>query len=239
LTTNEEEAGPGLWTSVQVRGDRACYEVRATDPVCQERLAHMGFTPLGGGRFERRLSATGDVRRTHAHFARRLERMLRQSARQEPVDWPRALELFCGRVRDTPLRWFLYGSGALAVRGIDADPGDLDLCVDDAGLVGELFADVLVEPVTELTGWIADRGGRAFAGCLFEWVAGVHPDVDEPLPHEQGPAAAARLESVRWRGHDIPVAPLDLQLAVARRRGQLDRARKIEEFLTEDEGTAP
>jgi hypothetical protein len=55
-----------------------------------------------------------------------------------------------------------------------------------------------------------------------EWIAGVH-DTDEP--HEQSPTA--RLDHVRWRGHDVPVAPLDLQLAVSRRRGLTDRASKI------------
>lgn len=223
--------GAGLWTSVDVRGDRAVYEVRATDALYRERLAHMGFCPDGDGRFVRNLSATGDVLRTHANFARHLEEMLLQSARRRTVRWPVALEVFLNRVEGTGLRWFLYGSGALAVRGIDADPGDLDLCVDDAGRTGELFADLLVEPVTTMTGWVADHGGRAFCGCLLEWMAGVHPDVDRPEPHEQGLVAATRLEHVRWRARDVPVAPLDLQLAVAERRGLTDRVRKIRRYL--------
>jgi hypothetical protein len=148
-----------------------------------------------------------------------------------PCGGDQALEVFLERVDGVPLRWFLYGSGALAVRGIDVGPGDLDFWVDDAQLAGALFADLLVEPVTAMTGWIADHGGRAFADCLFEWIAGVHADVDEPEPHEQGPAAAARLEHVRWHGHDVPVAPLDLQLAVNQRRGLADRVRKIQEYL--------
>jgi hypothetical protein len=61
--------------------------------------------------------------------------------------------------------------------------------VDDAQLAGALLEDLLVEPVTAMTGWNADSGGRAFAGCLLEWIAGVHADVDEPEPHEQGTAS--------------------------------------------------
>lgn len=153
-----------------------------------------------------------------------------QSARRSPVRWREALEVFLARTEGSRLRWFLYGSGALAVRGIEVGPGDLDFWVDDAQLAGALLEDLLVEPVTAMTGWIADSGGRAFAGCLLKWIAGVHADVDEPEPHEQGPAAAARLEHVRWRGHDVPVAPLDLQLAVNRRRGLTGRVREIQAY---------
>ncbi|WIX79932.1 hypothetical protein QRX50_03780 [Amycolatopsis carbonis] len=138
------------------------------------------------------------------------------------MPWEDALEVFLSRVEGSRLSWFRYGSGALAVRGIDVDPGDLDFSVDDAHLAGELFEDLLVEPVSEFTGWVADRGGRAFAGCVVEWIAGVH---DTGEPHEQ--SRTGRLDHVRWRGHDVPVAPLGLQLAVSRRRGLADRVGKI------------
>jgi hypothetical protein len=225
----ELHPAPGLVTSVEIHRGQAVYEVHTDDPLYRERLLHMGFTPAAGG-FARRLSATGNVRRTHANFARHLQELLLQSARRRPVRWREALEVFLERAEGSRLRWFLYGSGALAVRGIEVGPGDLDFWVDDAQLAGALLEDLLVEPVTAMTGWIADSGGRAFAGCLLEWIAGVHADVDEPEPHEQGPAAAARLEHVRWRGHDVPVAPLDLQLAVNRRRGLTGRVREIQAY---------
>ncbi|MEV6901993.1 hypothetical protein [Amycolatopsis sp. NPDC051372] len=210
-----------LATSLDVDGDRATYEVRTNVQLYQNRLVHLGFAPAGD-RFLRTLSATGDVRRTHANFARHLEEMLLQSVRRRPVPWEDALEIFLDRVEGSRLSWFLYGSGALAVRGIDVGPGDLDFSVVDAHLAGRLFEDLLVEPVTEFTGWVADRGGRAFAGCVIEWIAGVHETGE---PHEQSPTG--RLDHVRRRGHDVPVAPLDLQLAVSRRRGLTDRVRKI------------
>ncbi|MEU4932464.1 hypothetical protein AB0G54_39220 [Streptomyces yokosukanensis] len=220
-----------LATSVEIRRRQAIYEVHTGDQLYQQQLLHMGFAPAAADRFVRRLSTTGDVLRTHANFARHLQEMLLQSARRRPVPWCQALEDFLERAEGSQLRWFLYGSGALALRGIDVGPGDLDFCVDSAQLAGTLFEDLLVEPVTAMTGWLADSGGRAFSGCLFEWVAGVHADVDEPEPHEQGPAAAARLEHVRWRGHDVPVAPLDLQLAVNQRRGLTSRVRKIHAYM--------
>ncbi len=220
-----------LCTSVEIRDDRAIYEVRTCNPLYQGRLLHMGFAFAGEGQFTRNLSASGDVRRTHSNFARHLEEMLLQSACLRPVPWEETLDLFLRRVKGTPLRWFLYGSGALAVRGIDVQPGDLDFCVNDAHLAGRIFEDLLVEPVTTMTGWIADCGARAFAGCLFEWMAGVHPEIDEPTPHEQGLVALSCLELVRWHDGIIPVSPLALQLSVTERRGLSERAAKIHAYM--------
>jgi hypothetical protein len=219
-----------LSTSVQIRGDRAIYGVRTGNVLYQERLLHMGFVSSREDRFVRNLSASGDVERTHRNFAAHLEEMLLQSARLRPVRWEETLELFLSRVKNIPLRWFLYGSGGLAIRGINVQPGDLDFWVSDAKLAGDIFEDLLVEPVTTMSGWIADRIARAFSGCLFEWMADVHPEVDEPWPHEQGPVARGRLETVCWRGRTIPVPPLDLQLAVTERRGLSGRAAKIREY---------
>ena len=190
-----------------------------------------GVASSCGDRFVRNLFASGDVWRTHSNFARYLEDMLLQSARLRRVPLEETLELFLYQVKGTPLRWFLYGSGALAVRSIDVQPGDLDFCVNDTGLAGRIFEDLLVEPVTTMTGWIANCGARAFAGCLFEWMAGVHPEVDEPTPHEQGLVALGCLESVRWRDRIISVPPLALQLSVTERRGLSERAALTQAYI--------
>jgi hypothetical protein len=126
--------------------------------------------------------------------------------------------------------WWLSGSAALAVRGIAVVPEDLDLVVSDAHESGAALADILVEPVREMPGWIAQWFGRAFDGALIEWVADVDPAVDREGPHEQGPLAASALEAVVWEGHRIRCTPLDLQVAVAERRGRLEAVEAIKAF---------
>jgi hypothetical protein len=220
-----------LPTSLEIQGNRAIYEVRTRNPLYQDRLVHMGFTSEQDSRFTRSLSNAGDVSAIHRRFAEHLEEMLLQSARLRPVRWVETLGLILKRLDGTSLQWFLYGSAALALRGIEVQPGDLDLWVSDARLAGQIFEDLLVEPVTTMTGWVADFGGRAFAGCLFEWLAAVHPDVEELSPHEQGAAARASLEFVNWHGYSVPVSPLALQLSVAERRGLTGRAASIHSYM--------
>lgn len=69
------------------------------------------------------------------------------------------LETFIDRVSGTGVGSWLYGSRALAMRGLDVVPGDLDFAVDDGWVVGEALTDLLVEPLTGMEGWVADSGG--------------------------------------------------------------------------------
>jgi hypothetical protein len=126
------------------------------------------------------------------------------------------------------LSWWLYGSAALAVRGLEIAPGDIDVNVGDAYLAGELFGDLLVTPVEELDRWVAKRIGRAFYGAIIEWSSEPHAELDDPCnPHEQGPYVADRIETVEWRGHRLRMPPLSAQLAVCERRGLTDRVALI------------
>ncbi len=213
-------------TELQRDGNWAEFVVRTQDAVYQDRLVKMGWRPAGHGSFSRRLRASADVDRIFGNFTEHIVEMLEQSARRRPIPWDAALAEFADRVQHTGLRWWLYGSGALAVRGLDIEPGDLDLAVDDAHLAGAALSDILVEPVTSAVNWVADSGGRAFHGALIEWLSGAHPTGRTP-PHEQEPAAAAHLEQISWRGRIVPVPELQLQLAVAQRRGLQERCELI------------
>jgi hypothetical protein len=188
----------------------------------------MGWRPAGGDTFVREVAVTCDIERIYENFKSHLEEMLLQSARISRVHWEEALEEFLRRAAGTRLRWWLYGSAALAVRGLNVDPGDLDFAVDDAVETGRILDDLLVEPVTVLQDWVANSIGRAFHGALLEWAADPNPDHE---PQEQGSAAKDRLELVNWRGWEVPVPPLDLQLAIALRLGLPGRAAMIREAM--------
>ena len=152
----------------------------------------------------------------------------RSEARSRAVPWDIALLEFLARVEGSALTWWLYGSGALAARGLPIEPRDVDVHVDDAQLAGRLFDDLLVTPVERLDGWVARHVGRAFAGAVVEWLAGPWADLDDPAaPHEQGPFIESDLEEIDWRGHRIRVPPLSAQLRVCEKRGMTRRAQLI------------
>jgi hypothetical protein len=215
-------------TEIEQSENRARFVVAAADPLYQERLEHLGYGAIGDARFATAwFPRSPSTARYHQRFAATIEQMVLQSARLVEVPWEEALLEFLRRVAGTDLRWWLYGSAALAVRGFDVDPGDIDVNVDDAALAGRIFDDLLVTPVLELDGWFAKRTGRAFHRAIIEWLSEPYPELDDPTrPQEQGPLIADQLETVRWRGHPVRV-PLAAQLAARERRGLTDRVELI------------
>lgn len=209
-------------------GSRAAFQVRVEDPRLSDVLVKMGFTRVGGD-LERSFPDSQRIPAVFDNFSRHIEEMVRHQTGESEPPWEVALREVLKRLEGR-VDWWLSGSAALAVRGIDIVPKDIDLVVADARETGEALADILVEPVREMPGWLAGWFGRAFHGALVEWVADVDPEVDSQGPHEQGPEAQRALEDVLWQGHRIRCTPLRLQLAVAERRNRLEAAERIKKL---------
>lgn len=207
----------------------ACYVLDDLDDVERAAALDLGFTVDGAT--ARRCFPAADVAPFYARFAEHAQALLDQAARRAKAPWADALLAVAERARG--VEWWLTGSGALAVRGISVAPRDLDLVTSATGAIalGNAFRDHAVEPLTDSTGWIAEFFGRAFFGIRVEWVGGVLEEVDVPEPVDFGGVAAAQLETAEFCGVEIRVPPLELQLAVARRRGFADRAAAIEAAL--------
>jgi hypothetical protein len=215
--------------NVERRGGQ--FLLTVVEPELQEAATTLGFV-RDGETFVRTFPEDARwLEEAWQNFVRHVGTMLRQTA-SGVAPWDEALLAFLERVDGVD--WWLTGSGALAVRGVDVSPRDLDVITDAAGAqrLGELLADALVEPVFASDGWVARWWGRAFLGARVEWVAEVASSVDDPDPVDFGPTAAANLERVRWRGHEVRVPPLELQVAVAERRGLSDRVEAIHKSAT-------
>jgi len=213
---------------------RAYFVVADLDEAYHDSVRHLGFQPVEDGWARAFPADSPHLDRAYENFARCAEEYILQRAEARPVPWQRALETFLRLVEGRPIIWWLVGSAALAVRGFNVVPGDLDLNVDDAGahLLGDALLDYLIEPVTPVQGWFCNWFGRSFPGACLEWVGGVDGRADTPQVTDFGPVAARRAEHVLWNGYRVPVPPLDLQLAVNERRGRHERAAMIRRALT-------
>lgn len=179
----------------------------------------LGFERMGAVSVRRFPAAAPYAVQAAARFEEFAERMVHQAARVDTTPWRRALEDVLARV--PPDGWFLAGSAALAVRGVAVEPRDIDLVAIDADVCAQLAAaleDVLVEPLVD-GGWLGQRWFRAFSHARIECVGGPHASHDTPRPSDFGPFAEARLTTAHWRGWDVRVPPLELQLASRQRRG--------------------
>jgi hypothetical protein len=215
-------------------GDRAQFLVQTDEPGYRRALADLAFEEADDG-FVRSFPA--DARGLHESYVRfklTLGDVLDHAAGRRLPPWEDALDAVALRLHTARADWYLVGSAALAVRGIDVVPRDLDLVVDPASGAIRALGDVQTEPVSNNRpgSWIARWFGRAFLHARVEWIAGVDPEIDVyASPNEYGPGAASRLETVRWHDHDLVLAPLTVQLAVTEQRGLAARAEAIRDFL--------
>lgn len=220
-------------TILRTDGVTTSFVLGQVEAAYHDAVRHLAYQPIADGFAKSFPASTPGLDEIYRHFERSAAAMVRQAARREPMPWEDTLETYLALIRGHSLNWYLVGSTALAVRGIDVSPGDIDIVTDDAGAerLNAMLSDRLVEPLQRSQGWIWNSFGRAFFSGLLEWVGGVNGGADRPAASDFGPEAASRLEVVRWRGVDIKVPPLDLQLAVSERRGMAGRAEKIRRCL--------
>jgi hypothetical protein len=207
--------------------------VSELDPSCQRAARDLGFVAADEC-FARVFEADAPhLDQIFARFASFAEEMNLQAAGARPVPWEKALLSFLERTSGENVDWWLAGSTALSIRGIDLAPRDIDIITDSEGArqLGRALSEWLVEPVQESHGWIARWFGRAFNHARIEWVGDVEKSVDEQGPSDFGPTARDVLQTVGWRGYMIRVPPLEMQLAVCERRGLKDRVQKIQQAL--------
>jgi hypothetical protein len=203
--------------------------VRCDDAALGQALVDLYFS-RDGDRYVKRFPAGSFTDGMLDRFREALVPLLRQTARLDPVPWREALRDAIRRLDGAGIDWWLAGSAALGARGLQVEPRDIDLVISEADVsrAADAFEDVLIEPAVETDGWIARWFGRAWLGARVEWVAGVSRAVDEPVPSDFGPAAAAALTQIEWEQTIIRVPPIELQYEVSARRGLADRVALIQ-----------
>jgi hypothetical protein len=222
-------------TELRVTDAGVWFVVHTDEAAFREVLPGLAYQASDGA-FERWFPVNApDLHRIYRNFEQHIEELLEQTARWRRVPWEGALSELAARLDGAGIDWFVSGSAALAIRGIEVEPRDIDFVTNNHDRVATALADALIEPPLHDSDrrWIAAWFGRAYLGARVEWAAGVYPDHDDwGAPNEIGPTATSRLERVRWNQRSLLVPPLDIQLAVNETRGLDDRVDAIRRFFS-------
>jgi hypothetical protein len=218
-----------MHVTLEVQDINAKYIITDLDPIYYEAAGKIGFTQGDEGLVRTFSASSPYLDLAYHNFKQYGETIILQKAGVIPSPWQEALITFLKFVDHQPIEWYLVGSGALAVRGIDVRPGDLDFVTGeaDALVLAELAKDYLIEPVRDATGWVGKWFVRTYMGAVVEWLGGVNDSADAHGVSDFGPIALSRTETIEWRGYQIQVPPLNLQLEVNEKRGRADVAVKI------------
>ncbi|MGI0132293.1 MAG: hypothetical protein ACREDK_04275 [Thermoplasmata archaeon] len=135
------------------------------------------------------------------------------------------------------LRWYVGGSTAAFVRGVDIAPRDIDVGCDRSGAVriAQVLETFLIEPFAR-TEWprVGERwAARAFLGTLkegmrVEWAgaAGPHAAHGSEREWSESPPPGS-VERVVWNGRAIPVSPLEFALLRFAEQGEWERVANL------------
>lgn len=210
----------GSWRTIRVLD---------ADPDQRAALGKLGFAP---DLVQRYPPGTRHFDRAVANLQRTLEEMVRQAITGSAADWAEALADLISRAEHVQVPLAVVGSAALAVRGIEVRPADIDVMTtpEGADALADSYEAVLVGPALTIPGF--GRFGRAFtSGIRVEWLGNPPSPLDGPWPLEGARwTIASPFEEVRWKGRIVRVPPLELQRRIEVSRHRLDRVAAIDDF---------
>ena len=192
------------------------------------------FYQRGGASFIKKFPKhTKDLAVIQRNYARDAELMFRQLCEVDPVPWEKALSEFLTRVAGVGINWWLAGSCAACVRGIQFKPHDIDIMIDgkDVDTINKLFIDYVVEPIIDSSGWVTKDFGVIFLHARIDIASDPQDRLDKPVPVDCGPYAKEHLEEVLWNNYRVRVPPVNLILNANKRRGRNDRVKLLEEYI--------
>ncbi len=213
--------------------DEVIYRVYDFDPKYENILQMCFYQNDGRGYIKKYPKNTKYLDKMKQRYSQNAQLMFDQLGYFSVVPWKIGLKKFCSMVQGSSINWWLTGSCATCIRGIELNPHDIDIMIDSKSVaeITELFKDYLIEPIVSTNGWLTKDFGVIFMDVRIDIASDPAPILDEPEPVDCGPYALKNLEIIYWNGFQIKVPPLDLQLNVNRKRGRKDRVEKIEEFL--------
>lgn len=213
-------------------GDQIFFEISESDAKYSS-VFDLCFYEKGDGVYFKKFSVSYPymdevVRNFKSHGAI----MFDQLGYFRPVPWQKALLAFCRRMEGQSIDWWLTGSCAACIRGIELDPHDVDIFVDsrDVSKMASLFRHELIEPIVDTKGWLTKDFGVIFLHARIDIATDPSAVLDDPVPLDCGPFAQEHLEAVQWEGYEILVPPVELQINANRRRGRKERVLKLEEY---------
>jgi hypothetical protein len=156
-----------------------------------------------------------------------------QPERRPIADLALALEWIAAEFQHAQIDWWLTGSAALYVRGIEVHPHDIDVMTfkTEIAKIRNVVFPYIVEPFHHVQGWVVKGFGVVDYHYRIDVAFEPEDWVDGQEPLDFGPYAQQHLETVLWQGFSIKVPPLVLHLRSNELRGRQDRVEQIAKHL--------
>jgi len=137
------------------------------------------------------------------------------------------------KLNDNKIKWFLSGSVAAKVYGVEINPKDINIVVDlkDLEKIQDLFKNEIIIPVERCDDWIAKGYGTMYDEIPVDFVFDISEELDSPEPIDCGPYAWNHLNEIKIKEQIIPLPDLNLLYNINKRRNRVERANLINEII--------
>lgn len=156
------------------------------------------------------------------NFNRHGETAVKQQLRVIPAPWGKALDSFTAEMSKIGVAWYLHGSAALALHGIDVTPKDVNVIIPNASdydKVGTHFRKLAIEPFQRCENWIMSGLGTIF----LDAAVGIAFHNKELEPYDM-----SRLAQITRHGERIYLSTPEMLRQDNLRFGRIGTVKKIE-----------
>ena len=159
------------------------------------------------------------------NFAKYGETSIKQQLKLLPSPWEAALDWFLAETEGLGADWYIHGSAAMALWGIEVAPRGLDVIFanySDFEKVREHFCRYAIEPIQRCDNWVMSGLG----GLFHDAVIGLAFHNRELEPYDMG-----KLAALSYRGREVHVSTLAMLRQDNENMDRSERVKLIEERM--------
>ena len=159
------------------------------------------------------------------NFTKYGELSMKQQLKIIPTPWEKALDLFISEMEKINVDWYVHGSTAMALWGIDVAPKDVNVIIpshSDFDQVRNHFYKFAIRPIERCENWIMSGLGYIF----MEATIGIAFHNKELEPYDMN-----QLGKVIYNGSEVSVSSLDMLRQDNAQYNRQDRVDLIDDKL--------
>lgn len=162
------------------------------------------------------------------NFTRHGETAIKQQLKILKTPWEKALGIFISEIKELGVDWYIHGSVAMALWGINVEPKDLNIIIanySDFDKVRNHFYKYAIRPIERCENWLMSGLGEVF----MEAVIGISFHNKELEPYDM-----SKLEQIPYKGTEVYVSSLEMLKRDNMDYNRLDRVKAIEEKIRQN-----
>ena len=223
---NQTIGGKEMKLYVKQMYDWNCYAYYAEDVDEQywDYFKSELWWQLGSG-FIRQYDNVADFEYCAKNFTAFGETAIKQQLKIFSAPWEKALDLFIIEMNMLGVDWFVHGSAAMALWGIDVAPKDVNVIVphySDFDKVRKHFYRLAIKPIERCDNWVMSGGGTIFMDASI----GIYFYNKEFEPYDM-----SGLGKAVHNGHEILISSLEMLKRDNEDYGRPERVALIQERM--------